>query len=299
MNNQTDFAPEVRNSAIWSGDSRKVANGKGVDVILEKQGKKELPDLSGVEAVQMGHVMQPTIGRLAQERLGIELKDADYAITHPKHDWFRSHFDFISADGSVLVEAKNYNAAVRNKFDVDSNRIPDADYAQLVHEAACHGVQKIYLAVLFGGQEFCTFQFDISDQEKDDLIQKMAEIWGYCQSGNLPPAQTVDQTKIMYPASTDRVITATRQVEMAINQLRDIKGQIKHLEAAEENLEVQVRNLMADNQEIRAVDGTSLVTWKSSKSSKRFSADLFKTAMPDIYEQFVIEQPGARRFLVK
>ena len=34
--------------------------------------------------------------------------------------WFRSHFDFISADGRVLVEAKNYNAAVRNKFDTDS-----------------------------------------------------------------------------------------------------------------------------------------------------------------------------------
>ena len=39
-NNKQDFAPEVRNSAIWSGDSRKVANGKAVDVILEKQGKK-------------------------------------------------------------------------------------------------------------------------------------------------------------------------------------------------------------------------------------------------------------------
>ena len=127
----------------------------------------------------------------------------------------------------------------------------------------------------------------------------MAEVWGYAQSGNLPPAETIDQTKIMYPASTDGVITATRQVEMAITQLRDIKGQIKHLETAEEALEVQIRNLMAENQEIRAVDGTSLVTWKSSKSSKRFSADLFKTAMPDIYEQFVVEQPGARRFLVK
>ena len=152
MNNQQDFAPEVRNSAIWSGDSRKVANGKAVDVILEKQGKKPLPDLSHVEAVQMGHTMQPIIGRLAQDRLKIELKDADYAITHSKHDWFRSHFDFVSADGSVLVEAKNYNAAVRNNFDPDTNRVPDADYAQLVHEAACHGIQKIYLAVLFGGQ---------------------------------------------------------------------------------------------------------------------------------------------------
>jgi hypothetical protein len=56
---------------------------------------------------------------------------------------------------------------------------------------------------------------------------------------------------------------------------------------------------MANNAEIRTVDGTTLVTWKTSKSSNRFSADLFKQAMPDIYNKFVIEQPGSRRFLVK
>ena len=299
MNDQADFAPEVRRSAIWSGDSRKVANGKMVDVILEKQGKKDLPDLSSVEAVQMGHVMQPVIGRLFQNKHQMELKDADYSISHPKHDWFRSHFDFISADGLALVEAKNYNAAHRNKFDPDTNRVPDPDYAQLVHEAACHGIQKIYLAVLFGGQEFLTFEFDISESEKDDLIKKMAEVWGYCQADTLPPAQTIDQTKIIYPHSSDSVITATRQIELAIAQLKDIKNQIKHLEATEETIEVQIRNLMAENQEIRSVDGTTLVSWKSAKSSSRFSADLFKQAMPDIYEKFIVEQPGSRRFLVK
>jgi predicted phage-related endonuclease len=299
MNDQADFAPEVRKSAIWSGDSRKVANGKMVDVILEKQGKKEIPDLSHIEAVQMGHVMQPLIGRLAQDKLKKELKDADYSITHPKHQWFRSHFDFISADGSMLVEAKNYNAGVRGKFDTDNNRIPDADYAQLVHEAACHGVSSIVLAVLFGGQEFCTFEFNITDVEKDDLIKKMATVWGFCQAGTLPPAETIEQTKIMYPESNSAALVATQQVEMAVAQLRDIKNQIKHLESAEENIEVQIRNLMGQAEEIRAVDGTSLVTWKSAKSSKRFSADLFKQGMPDIYEKFVIEQPGSRRFLVK
>ena len=298
-NNQADFTPDLRNNAIWSGDSRKVANGKMVDVILEKQGKKDLPDLSHIEAVQFGHIMQPVIGRLFQDKHEMELKDADYPITHPKHDWFRSHFDFISADGKTLVEAKNYNAVHRNKFDVDTNRIPAADYAQLVHEAACHGVETIYLAVIFGGQEFQTFKFHISEQEKDDLIKKMAQVWGYCQSGNLPPAETIEQTKIMFPESTDEVIMATRQVEMAISQLRDIKNQIKHLEAAEEGIEVQIRNLMAEKQEIRGVDGSSLVTWKSAKGSKRFSADLFKQAFPDIYEKFIIEQPGSRRFLVK
>ena len=299
MNDQADFAPEVRKSAIWSGDSRKVANGKMVDVILEKQGKKEIPDLSHIEAVQFGHIMQPLIGRLAQDKLKKELKDADYIITHPKHDWFRSHFDFISSDGSTLVEAKNYNAGVRGKFDTDTNRIPDADYAQLIHEAACHGVTNIVLAVLFGGQEFCTFEFNITDAEKDDLIKKMATVWGFCQAGTLPPAETIEQTKIMYPESNSAALVATQQVEMAIAQLKDIKNQIKHLESAEENIEVQIRNLMGSAEEIRAVDGTSLVTWKSAKSSKRFSADLFKQGMPDIYEKFVIEQPGSRRFLVK
>ena len=299
MNDQTDFLPEIRNTAIWSGDSRKVANGKMVDVILEKQGKKELPDLSHVEAVQMGHVMQPVIGRLFQDKHNMELKDADYSITHPKHNWFRSHFDFISADGLALVEAKNYNAVHRNKFDTDTNRVPDADYAQVVHEAACHGIQKIYLAVLFGGQEFQTFEFDISESEKDDLIKKMAQVWGYCQSGNLPPAETIDQTKIMYPASTDGSITATRQVEMAISQLKDVKHQIKHLESLEETLEVQIRNILGERSELVTYAGEVLATWKAAKSSKRFSATLFQQAMPDIYEQFVIEQPGSRRFLVK
>jgi hypothetical protein len=56
---------------------------------------------------------------------------------------------------------------------------------------------------------------------------------------------------------------------------------------------------MGDKGEIVSISGDTLVTWRSAKTSKRFSSDLFKQAMPDIYEQFVIEQPGSRRFLVK
>jgi len=298
-NDQADFAPEIRRSAIWSGDSRKVANGRMVDVILEKQGKKEIPDLSDNEAVQFGHIMQPVVGKLFQDKHKMELKDADYSLTHPTQSFMRSHFDFISADGKCLVEAKNYNAAVRTKFDTDSNRIPAADYAQLVHEAACHGIERIFLAVVFGGQEFVTFEFHISEAEKEDLIKKMASVWGYCQAGTLQPAETIEQTKIIFPQSSSAALVATQQVERAIAQLRDVKQQIKHLEGTEEQLEVAVRNLMGESQEIMTVDGQTLVTWKSAKSSKRFSSDLFKQAMPDIYEQFVIEQPGSRRFLVK
>ncbi len=298
-NSQSDFAPDVRNSAWWSGDSRMAANGRAVDAILTKQGKREAPDLSNVEAVQMGHVMQPVMGRLFQNKHGIELKEADYAITHPKHDWMRSHFDFISADGRVLVEAKNYNSGVRNKFDADTNRIPDADLAQLIHESACHNIDRIFLAVLFGGSEFVTFEFNITEGMKDDLVQRMAKLWAYCKTDSLPPAETIEQTKLIYPNSTDETIVATQNIELAVAQLKQFKANIKVMEEQSEALEVAIRNAMGDKSEIISVSGETLVTWRSSKTSKRFSSDLFKQAMPDIYEQFVIEQPGSRRFLVK
>ena len=178
-NDRNDFAPDIRNSAWWASDTRQAVNGKAINTILIKQGKQEPVDLSDVEAVQMGHIMQPVIGQLVTQRLGLELKDADYSLTHSTESWLRSHFDFITTDGTTLIEAKNYNAATRNKFDSDTNRIPPADYAQLVHEATVHNISHIYLAVLFGGQEFETFEFHISDQEKEDLIKKMAIYWGH------------------------------------------------------------------------------------------------------------------------
>jgi hypothetical protein len=95
-NDRNDFADEIRDSAWWASDTRRAANGRGNEAVLEKIGLKPKPDLSAIEAVQMGHVMQPIIGQLAQAKLGIELKEADYMMTHPSESWMRSHFDFIS-----------------------------------------------------------------------------------------------------------------------------------------------------------------------------------------------------------
>ena len=168
----SDFTPETRNSAIWSGDSRKVANGKANDVILTKLGIMPIPDLSDIEAVQMGHVMEPVIGRLAQDRLKTELVKIEESLTHPKEPWLRSHFDFAGniAGKTVLVECKNYNAQVRKKF--EATNIPAADMAQLVHEALVYGTDTMYLAVLFGGQEFYLQEFHITEEMKTELLWK-------------------------------------------------------------------------------------------------------------------------------
>ena len=296
----SDFSPETRNSAIWSGDSRKVANGKANEVILTKQGKLEIPDLSNIEAVQMGHVMEPVIGRLAQAQLGTELVKIEESLTHAKHPWFKSHFDFAGKQGgkSFLVEAKNYNAATRSKFDV-SGICPPADMAQLVHEAAVYGVDMVYLAVLFGGQEFLLIPFTITDEQKDDLIKQMAVVWGHAQAGTTLPPEDLDQVKLLYPQGSEHAKTASASVEQACLALAQIKANIKALEAQEEQYQTLVSGYMGEASVLSTIEGQVLATWKNAKASPKFDSKLFQSAMPDIYQQFVRDIPGSRRFLLK
>lgn len=296
----SDFAPEVRNSAWWASDTRRAASGYANEVILQKQGKIPIPDLSGIEAVQMGHVMEPVIGRLAQNKLGIELTKIEEYRTHPRHDWFRAHFDFAGRENGepILVEAKNYNAAVRNKFD-DSGLMPAADNAQLIHEAAVMGVKKIYLAVLFGGQEFVLIPKTVEDAEKDELIQKMAVLWGHVQAGTQAEPETSEQCRLMYPVSTNSGRVANEAMEKWVEQLAQIKAELKKLEDMEESIKTHIQKYLGEADTLGTVDGRILATWKSSKPSTKFNTDLFKTAMPDVYKQFLVEVPGSRRFLIK
>jgi predicted phage-related endonuclease len=297
--NQADFEPAVRAGAWWSGDSRKAANGRASDVILEKLGKKEIPDLSGIEAVQMGKVMEPTIARLFQDKHRIELKDADYALSHKDEPWLRSHFDYISADGRTLVECKNYNAGVMSKFDEDANLVPAADLAQLIHEAAVHNVEQIYLAVLFGGQAFRTYHFTITEGMKEDLIKQMAKYWGYVATQTMPEPDSLESCKIIYPNDNAESITATQTVERAIAVLNEYKQKIKHLENESESIELAIRSFMGMNANLVTLEGKVLATWKTAKSSMKFDPKLFQLAMPEVYEKFVVETPGSRRFLLK
>ena len=296
----SDFTPETRNSAIWSGDSRKVANGKANEVILTKQGKLDIPDLSNIEAVQMGHVMEPVIGRLAQAQLGTELVKIEESLTHAKHPWFKSHFDFAGKQGgkSFLVEAKNYNASVRGKFDV-SGICPSADMAQLVHEAAVYGVDMVYLAILFGGQEFLLIPFNITDEQKEDLVKQMAVVWGHAQAGTTLPPEDLDQVKLLYPQGSEHAKTASASVEQACLALAQVKANIKALEAQEEQLQTLVSGYMGEASVLSTIEGQVLATWKNAKASPKFDSKLVQSAMPDIYGQFVRDIPGSRRFLLK
>lgn len=296
----SDFSPEVRNSALWSNDARRFVEGRGGEVYAEKIGAKPLDDLSNIEAVQMGLVMQEPIMREYAKRKNIEFKDADYAIYHPKEKWLASHFDYISADGTTLYEVKNLGVHQRKKYGDDGTDQIDLGYrVQCLHEATVHQIQSIVLVVCFGGQEIVGFPQQFSADMMDLHIREMAEFWGRIQARSFDPETMGDAARLVYRQDNGNKLIATQSLESAAMNLKAIKEQIKVLEKQEEQLASAIQGYMMESAEMVTVDGDVLCTWKTSKASKRFSADLLKSSMPDIYEKFVVEQPGSRRFLIK
>jgi len=296
-----DFSPETRRSGWWATDSRRAVSGHLVDVLLEKRGQKEPDDLSGIEVVQMGHIMQPVIGALFADATGIGVRELDIAGQHPVEHWLKAHTDFETGDGGLL-EVKNFNAALANKYpdDNEGQLLPTPDLTQCIHEAVVFGKPHVWFAVLFGGQRFRYWKVEVTEEMKLEFIQQAAKWWAMAQStGDLLLAETTDQAKLLYQRTSDEAVVSTSQVERVIEQLKEVQAAIKQLEAQEDAAKTALQNYMKDKTSIITPYNETLVTWKASKASKSFDKDLFKSAMPDIYEQFVVEKPGSRRFLVK
>ena len=296
----SDFSPAVRTSAIWSGDARKLAEGRAVEFYLTKIGEREIEDISDKEPVQWGLHLQDTIGRVAGDRMGLRLKAADYSLQHPKHEWMRSHFDFISEDGTHLVEVKNYSAGSRSKFgDNGSQEVPEADFAQCLHEATVHRVEKVTLAVLFGGQELCLYPLSFTDASKDVLIQQEADLWARIQTKEPPDPQSADDARALYRQDDGSSKIAPDVLAASVERLRGVKAAIKRLETEEDTIIKNICLYMKDASVLKSSDGRQLVTWKKAADSNRFDVTKFKEQMPKVYEQYLTVSPGSRRLLVK
>lgn len=297
---EQDFSQENRNSGIWATDARKIIQGHAVQVWLEKTSRATPEDISDIEAVQMGKIMQEPIMRAAADRFGLRFKNASYEMTSKTMPWMKSHFDYLSEDGKTLYEVKNYNAATHKKFDDESGSIPAADQAQCIHEAIVHGIDQVVLIVLFGGQALRKYDVDVTGPVRHKLIEDEEDLWQCILDDQAPSALDAQGAAFLFREHVPgKALRANANQVLAARQLSNIKASIKELEAQEQALRDIIMPAMQDAEALLDVDGATLITWRTTKPGSSFNSSKFKEAYPQMYEQFVFPTPSQRRFLVK
>jgi hypothetical protein len=291
--------PENRLEHIWSTEAHEVKTKPGT-VWARKKQLIPPPDLSDIEEkLELGRTFQEPIMRVWASRHKVDFQEADYAMYHPTVA-MASHFDYIQSDKTRLFEVKNVGFHASRQFgEPGSDHVPIYYRDQCLHEATVHGIPAVTMVVCMAGQEIQHFDLQFSTDEMESHAKEMARFWAMVKTDVQPEDLPEEAIRQMYPVSRPSTVMATQAVLKAIGALKIYKANEKQIEEQVSQLRNTIVSYMGHNDTLADVDGSILATFKSAKGSKKFNMDRFKEENPSLYEMYVEDVQGSRRFLVK
>lgn len=263
-----------------------------VQLWQEKTGQAEPEDLSDVEVVAWGNLLEDTVAAEFSRRTGIKLRRANETIINRAEPFLLANIDRRVVGAPEVVEVKTVRA-------LDGDQ-PRADHmVQLQHYQHVGDFARGWLVYLVAGQRLIWFEVPRDQTAIDQLLAAERQFWQHVRERTPPPIKSAFDLRLLFPADRGGSVIASEEVIEAANRLAAIKAQIKELEHQAENAEKTVLGAMGENSVLLADTGEILATWKAAKPSRTFDRARFEAEHPDLADSYMIEKAGSRRFLLK
>lgn len=259
------------------------------------------------EAMLMGHLLEDAVAQRFAIATGVHIIKSsveDFSVIDDEKPYMR-----VSPDRIYWGQGVKHNEANKGLLeckttvmDIDEFDIPKHWFCQLQYQLGVCGYTHGALAwINLGKRHFGMSIMDFDKEFFEYLSEKVTEFWDrYIIGDEVPDAYTADDVAIRYPKQTEgKSITATDGLLSDIEELKDIKDQLGHLQSRKTELEEAIKMKMADAESIVDEDGRTLVTWRSPKATSKLDSKLLQKEHPDIYSQYCHDVQGARRFLIK
>lgn len=313
---------ERRKNLIGSTDAAEIMTGGGVRVTLQKRGEIPVPDLSDVDAVQLGHALEPRIIDSYEAETGLSVVRSPDTIYHPEHEWFGVHLDgYVPLRNGrmmpgrdpvdTVVEAKGLIVFSRKYFgEPGTDEVPVAKYWQCQAHMAASESMSAHLPVCFVDATALRsyilgkplpikiYIVQRNDELIDIMMQRCAEVWECVQGTALPEPVVAGDAELLYRTSVGTTIEATHNIALTHRLLMAARADVKAAEKAVEGYEQKIKEFMGENAFL-AQGGTVLCSWKNDASSTRTDSAALKAQYPDIWAAVQRPYPGPRKFLPK
>lgn len=175
--------PPERPKGIGGTDAIRLAAGEWKDIWLEKIGKIERKDLSGVLPVQLGIFTEEFNRRWYQEVSGERVVNIGQIFTHPEYDYIYGSLDGV-AKGKVF-EAKHINPFVKE------DAIIEKYYPQVQHYMMVTGFSKTVLSVLRGNMGYNIYHVE-ADKKFQQKLEVACHLFWFHVINNIEPPEYVD-----------------------------------------------------------------------------------------------------------
>lgn len=254
-------------AAVAAGIGRQ---GSRLRLWMEMTGREEPDDISDLEYVHWGNVLEPVLlqqffsrtpYRRAPDYAFPERYVGNYAFKpggqtlyrHPARSWQVYSPDAFALDASGshgLVETKTTGLFMAGDWDDDP---PEAAILQVHHGMDVLGLQWAVLPVLIGGQDFRVYRVERDEELVDTLRSLEAQFVGYVERDVAPPLEdpihpdSLAALKKLHPDDNGKAIVLPEAAVEWDEKLQEAKEMRKAVEELVKTYEARLRQAMGAN----------------------------------------------------
>lgn len=224
-------------------------------------------DISEKLAIEVGRALEPVIVERFARNNSLTVTDQQLVVVDPHNPWRWVTLDGRASDGG-LVEAKSVGFAFPEEWgDEDTDMIPMQYFAQTQHAMSCvPDAEFCYVPVIVLNRTERLYKIQRDNEFIADMIERERAFMQMVWDKTPPDPISLADLKLRYPTDNGMSIQADITVAAAVDHLKNVKAELKTLEAREEELKISIAGFMGDATTL--VDhGVELCTYKSQSRS--------------------------------
>lgn len=252
----------------------------------EMTGAIERPDISNKIAVWEGTVLEEAVAKRFLEESGLKVQRSNAEYSLKEYPFIVGHIDRKIVCENAGLECKTTSQLAKTEY--AEGEIPPQYYAQCQFYMAVTGFDHWYIAILQHSKAFYWMKMDRDEEYIQAMIPKLCKFYGQVRTFEAPEIDgsesTEDTIKTIYPTGyDDGEVKDLSQFSASLEQLEEIKTQVKDLNDAKREIENKIKAKLGD-MTVGTAPGWK-ITWKN-QTSTGIDKDALKTDHPDLFDQY-------------
>lgn len=270
-----------------------------LELYLRKRGERREKDLGEDERVYFGALFEPILRKEFARRAGVRVIQRHATLQH------RAAPLLGHIDGWIPAERCGVEIKTADRFEAEDFGEPGSDQVPVRYVVQCSAYMAItdaeqwHLAVLIGGNDFRTYRIPRDDVVEQMILAGVREFWSHVDAHRPPDPHTPEEIRLRWPKDFGTSIVATDEILKAAAHLAEAKIHAKEWATICTEQTGIVQRFMQENAQLLDENDKILATWRTARPSMRLDVDAFETDHPSLYQQYLREVPGSRRFLLK
>lgn len=249
----------------------------------EKTGQISPPDLSNVEAVEMGTRLEQFVADLFAYKTGRQVRKAPKTYQHKDFPYMVAHIDRLITNSDELLECKTCSAY---KLEEWENKIPKEYILQVMWYLGITGRKRGWIACLIGGQKFEYKAIDFDQELFDLMVEKAVKFWQMVEN-NQPPLMLADDGEVLqeiYPKSNEEMIEM-QEINDRVAYMQELKMHRDDMNNEIKEIETELKSIIKDNAGIKTPQYK--ITWRT-QTANRLDTDRLKEEQPEIVNKYTL-----------